>query len=207
RYSADATLMLAYPGTAATIIKEMARGGDVRWYFSPMLHDDALLWNVPKGILENSVGVAPSLSSNAECNVVGEVLGGSGGADDSLDCDASAAERFARYYADRWTGEEPLRGAHYYYDAVIMLALGLERAAADGLSAPKPQELLPYFTGHADEDEHIAWDSLDEGLQLARDGSPVDYLGAAGDYEFNARGQNIRAIVDTWVISGEHRFI
>ena len=204
RYTSDATLMLAYPGTAATIIKEMSRGDEVRWYLSPMLRDDALLWNLPEGVVENSVGVSPSLSSNAECDL-DQASGGVGGVDPSTHCEADAADRFAKYYEDRW-GTAPLLTAHFYYDAVIMLALGLEGAASDGHDDPSPQQLLPYITTHSEDDDRVAWDSLDEGLDLAGDGRPIHYVGAAGEYEFNRRGQNIRTLVDTWVITDGHQF-
>ncbi len=205
RFEADATLMLAYPGTAATIIKEMARSEQVRWYFSPMLRDDALRWNIPKGAVTESVGVSPSFSSNAECTTT-EGLGGAAGANPVLECEADAAERFADYYADRWEGTEPLKAAHFYYDAVIMLALALEEALAAGETDPSPQDLLPYITEKSEDEERVAWDSLEEGLDLAEDGLSVHYVGAAGEYEFNKRGQNIRAVVDTWVIDGDHQF-
>ena len=205
RFDADATLMLAYPGTAATIIKEMSRTEDVRWYLSPLLRDDALLANVPEGILEDSVGVSPTFASNAECGADAG-LGGMGGDTGAVNCEAGGADRFARHYAERWDVETPLGAAHFYYDAIILLALGLEEAAAAGKHQPRPQELLPYLVELSSGDETVAWDSLDEGLALARDGVDIHYLGAAGEYSFNRRGHNMRALVDTWVIDGEHRF-
>lgn len=204
RYDADATLLFAYPGTAATVIREMSRADDIRWYFSPMARDDALLWNVPKGVLEGAVGVSPSLTSNSECeDVSGQ--GGQGG-EGLLDCDGDAAERFARAYQERFQVDASLKAAHYYYDAVILLALQLQRAAVDGLTDPRPQELLSYFTRQSEDPERIAWDSLDEGLDMARAGEPIFYVGAGGEYQFNRRGQNVRAIVDTWVVDDKHRF-
>lgn len=207
RFKADATLMLTYPGTAATIIKEMARSEDVRWYFSPMLRDDALLANLPFGVVENSRGISPSLSSNADCEIE-QSFGGAGGwsGETTLNCRADSATRFAEHYAEKWDGIPPLKAAHFYYDAVIMLALALQRAAADGQTDPPPQELLSYITQRSDIDENIAWDSLNEGLDLAENGTDIRYVGAAGEYEFNERGQNIRAIVDTWIIDGQHQF-
>lgn len=204
RFDAEATLMLAYPGTAATIIKEMSRTQEVRWYLSPLLRDDALLANVPEGMLENSVGVSPSLASDEECSV-GEGEGGLGGESTTVHCEAAAAARFARHYSERWD-VEPLQSAHFYYDSIIMLALALEQADADGLSQPTPQALLPYFIGFSAGVENVAWDSLDEGLQLAHDGERFQYEGAAGEYTFSRRGHNLRAVVDTWVVDGEHRF-
>jgi hypothetical protein len=196
-------LMLAYPGTAATIIKEMSRTENVRWYLSPLLRDDALLANLPEGTVADSVGVSPTFASNAEC--VGG-LGGLGGDTGSVTCEAGGADRFARHYAERWDVDSPLKAAHFYYDSIILLALALEQAAAAGESQPRPQVLLPYLTELSSGTEQIAWDSLDEGLALARNGVDLHYVGAAGEYSFNRRGHNMRALVDTWVIDGEHRF-
>ncbi len=203
RYDADATQVLAYPGTAATIVREMSRSADVVWYFSPLARDEALLLNVPEGVLEDAIGVSPSLTSNVECDT-GEGVDAEEAS--VLLCEGDAAERFARYYAEEWGVESTTAAAHYYYDAVIMLALRLEQAAADGLHDPTPQELLPYFIERSEEAERVAWDSLEEGLQHARLGEQLVYLGAAGEYEFNRRGQNTRAIIDTWVVNDKHRF-
>jgi len=206
KYDADATLMLAYPGTAATIIKEMSRTQDVRWYLSPLLRDDALLANVPEGVLTDSVGLSPTFASNSECE---ETAGGGGlgGESGHFDCEPSAADRFDRHYAERWDVDDTLPAAHFYYDAVVLLALALEEANAAGNSDPRPQELLPYLTELSDGIEQVAWDSLDEGLELAKDGVDIHYLGAAGEYSFNRRGHNLRALVDTWVVDGKHRFV
>jgi neutral amino acid transport system substrate-binding protein len=205
RYDADATLMLAYPGTAATIIKEMSRGQEVRWYLSPLLRDDALLANVPEGVLTDSVGLSPTFASNSECEALGGI-GGMGGDSGKFDCEPSAANRFDRHYAERWDVDDTLPAAHFYYDAVILLALALEEAHTAGLSDPSPQTLLPYLTKLSSGTDGVAWDSLDEGLDLAKRGVDIHYLGAAGEYAFNRRGHNMRTLVDTWVIDGEHRF-
>lgn len=206
RYDADVTMMLAYPGTAATIIKEMARSAEVRWYFSPMLRDEALLWNLPSGVLDKAAGVSPSFSSNSDCSFV-EGEGGASGDAVAADCKAHASSRFAEYYAENWREQAPLKAAHYYYDAVVMLSLALTRAEAEGKAEPRPQELLPYLVDQATQTEAIAWDSLAEGLELAQKGIGARYFGAAGEYEFNSRGSNVRTIVDTWVVSKQGQFV
>lgn len=206
RYDADVTLMLAYPATGATIIKEMARAAEVRWYFSPMLRDEALLWNLPNGVLDKATGVSPSFSGNSDCTIQ-TGAGGAGAEAYGADCTAQAAERFAEYYAENWQGQVPLKAAHYYYDAVLMLSLALTRAQAEGNDDPRPQELLPYLVDQAEQSESIAWDSLAEGLELARKGIGSRYFGAAGEYEFNSRGSNVRTIVDTWIVSEQGQFV
>jgi neutral amino acid transport system substrate-binding protein len=226
RYNADATLMLTFPATAATIIKEMGRSGQrERWYFSPVLRDDALLWNLPEGTLEGAVGVSPSLSNNDDCDYdpqsaemsmgggSGEELpmGGASGEDDTpdlifgIECKESAPARFSKYYEDRW-GDAPLETAHFYYDSVILLALGLRRANANGEEDPRPQELMKYLAEDVVDAEPVAWDSLEEAFDLSGKGDLVRYLGAAGEYEFSARGVNLRALVDTWVIDENNQF-
>jgi neutral amino acid transport system substrate-binding protein len=202
--SAEATVMLAYPRTAAAIVTDLSRGKHLRWYFSPMLRDDALLWNVPQGSLSRAVGISPSLSQNVECTT--HATSGDAGVDAlqtaSVRCDATIAERFSDYFASHWQGRRPLDAGHFYYDGVVMLALALQAAAEAGNAQPTPQELLPFFTGISTGDgEPVRWDSLAHGLELASNGTPIHYEGAAGEYEFNARGQNVRAIVSTWQVN------
>ncbi len=208
---ADATVMLAYPRTAAAIVGEMARSEHIRWYFSPMLRDEALLWNVPEGLLTDSVGVSPSLSHASECKTVEAELaaeGSDGGvaAPSTIECDSDTAGRFANYFADHWEGRHPLETGHFYYDAVVMLALALEAAAETGNDDPTPQQLLPFFTDvSTSTGETVPWDSVEHGLKLAGEGVPIHYEGAAGEYEFNEHGQNTRAVVSTWQVN-EHAF-
>ncbi len=210
--AAEATVMLAYPRTAASIVGDMARSERIRWYFSPMLRDEALLWNVPKGLLSDSVGISPSLSHNDECTLdnveLDEVQTDAGvEAPSTIDCTTTTASRFAKHFAERWEGRRPLETGHFYYDAIVMLALALEAAAEAGDDDPSPHDLLPYFTGvSTGEGEPLPWDALSEGLEHMRDGTPIRYLGAAGEYEFNSHGQNTRAVVGTWQVNDGHEF-
>lgn len=227
RFEADATLMLTYPATAATIIKEMGRSGqETRWYFSPMLRDDALLWNLPKGALTDAVGFSPTLSTDEECDYVAPTLSNGGAppvqGDDGrwvypdggfqlelqtdIECSSNTASRFVAHYSERW-GQLPLKSAHFYYDAVILLALGLEVAEAEGVHQPRPRELLEFIAEDKEGAKEVPWDQLEEALERAENREPLRYVGAAGEYMFDDRGQNIRTIIDTWVVNGEHRFV
>jgi len=204
KYHADASALLAYPKTAASIVLESEFDEQSRWYLSPLLRDDAFLWNVPGDQLENSRGATPSLSDNGECN-------GAGGDDDANDersnlgCEQVNAERFRQHFAARWHGERPLQSAHYYYDSVILLALGLQSRLADGDEMPSPRDLQRAMVAAANPDgERVSWEDAKGAIALAGSPSILNYVGAAGAYEFDRNGRNIRAIVSTWSIQEDH---
>lgn len=196
QYEADATLLLAYPETAASIVAEMADRGFTRWYLSPMLRDEAFVWNAPEGLIDGSVGASPSLSHGSECAAVSD-----GG---EMHCDRGSAEAFTEHFAERWQGGHPLPVAHFYYDTLVLLALSLRAASEAGLHDPRPRELLPYVTSASRSDgEPTSWRQMDGALQRAAEGEPINYVGAAGEYDFNSRGQNVRALVSSWFIKDE----
>lgn len=198
RYEADATLLLAYPQAAASIVAEMADRGFTRWYLSPMLRDDAFVWNAPEGLIDGSVGASPSLSHGTECTETSSSEAA------TMRCVRNSADAFAQHFAGRWHGGQPLPVAHFYYDTLVLLALSLRAAAEDGLEDPRPQQLLPYVTAFSSADgEPTPWQQLDQALSRAADRTAINYIGAAGEYDFNSRGQNVRALVSSWFIEDE----
>ncbi len=198
RYDADVTVLLTYPGTAASIITEMDRGQNSKWYFSPMLRDEAFLWNVAPELVEDSVGASPSLTENEDCRSTGDA--------GRYSCTYSRTDTFQEHFAERWDGAAPLPAAHFYYDSVLLLALALEAAAAQGIDNPRPRQILPYFTATTRAaGEPASWSELEQALQLAAGDDGMHFIGAAGEYDFNERGQNLRSMVTTWIVN-EERF-
>ena len=196
RYDADITVLLTYPGTAASIITEMDRGERSKWYFSPMLRDEAFLWNVPPALIDNSVGASPSLTRDDECQEVGDA--------GEFACANTDDNSFETHFAERWHGAKPLPAAHFYYDSVVLLALALESAAAEGVSSPRPHDVLPYMSAVTQVGgEELGWNRLEHALTQVRRHRPIQFIGVAGEYDFNSRGQNVRSMVTTWVIDEE----
>lgn len=196
-YEADATLLLGYPAAGASIVAEMAERGFTRWYLSPMLHDEAFVWNAPEGLIDGSVGASPSLSHGSECEDISQ--------DEAvvMRCGRASADAFIEHFAERWYGGHPLPVAHFYYDTVVLLALSLRAAEAAGLGDPRPGQLLPYIKLVSSGDDALSWQRLDEALARAAEQLPTNYIGAAGEYDFNDRGQNVRGVVSSWSIEDD----
>jgi len=195
-YDADISVLFAYPKTAASIVTESAAGSRIRWLLSPLLHDEAFLWNVPGDLLEGSQGTSPSLSHDDEC------VAGPDGSGDVVACRSDRAAEFEAHFSERWSGDAPLAAAHFYYDSVIFLALALEQLAAEGNPDPSPQEIRRKIVAlsSATDEAPVLWHTLPEGLALAASGAPIHYVGVAGEYSFNRSGRNGRMLVSSWMI-------
>src|SRR5690606_40824468 len=65
---------------------------------------------------------------------------------------------------------------------------------------------LPYFTATTRAaGEPASWSELEQALQLAAGDDGMHFIGAAGEYDFNERGQNLRSMVTTWIVNEEDR--
>ena len=129
---ADRTLLIVNPTTASTLLTEWAvadRGG--AWILGPMLHTPGFLQNLPFSSLEDTFVLTPTLSLASECDEKPSDYRG------RVQCRRDNEEAFGDHYARRWAGDRPFPAAHFYYDAVILLAMGLERVAADGVSTSR----------------------------------------------------------------------
>jgi ABC-type branched-subunit amino acid transport system substrate-binding protein len=176
RFSPDATLLVTSPTVGAGVLQEWAVRGKVgRWYLGPTLNNPALLRNVPAGVLEGVLGISPDLGLNA-------------GAFDA--------------YFEAETGIPPLAGAHYYYDAVALLALSIAEGIA--LSGTIPSQLS--FPMHmqrvtAAPGNIVTFDNLALGLALAAAGEDIQYLGAAGSYVLDQDGDSIQNQATIWRVT------
>jgi len=200
-YDADRTLLIAAPASAATIVTEWAIGGRGAWHLSPALHADGFLLNVPYGALDGFQGLSPSLSLADECEIPDSEYRG------EVACTRTNASAFADHYAARWDGDRPFPAAHFYYDAIVLLALGLNYGVAERGQLPSPRELRGAVRElSAAPDATADWRDLDSALSLVRGGSPARYRGAAAEYEFDRYGAAQHTIFDTWRIS-QHHFV
>lgn len=193
---ADRTLLIVNPTTAATIVTEWAVG--VRsgsWLFGPMLQTPGLLDNVPPGVLDGTRVLSPTLSLASECEDQAEQYRG------PVECGDTNAQAFRKYFASRWDGDLPFPAAHFYYDAVILLAMGLEYAAQQGQSPPTAREFhgaVLEMTTQAD--ERGRWDQLEASMDSIRQGHPLAYTGAAAEYQFDRYGAARHVVFDSWRI-------
>lgn len=191
---AERTLLFVNPTTASTIVAEWAVG--VRqgsWLLGPTLHTPGFLRNVPAGSLNGAYALSPSLSLRTECQELNRKYHG------PVECRRSNARAFQAHFASRWDGDLPFPAAHYYYDALVLLAMGLEYSAAVGDSDPSPAQLHANILEMTNEAETRGrWDDLGSVFAALSEGVPVAYVGAAAEYEFDEFGAAQHQLFDTW---------
>ncbi|WP_438007537.1 ABC transporter substrate-binding protein [Sorangium sp. So ce321] len=195
---ADRTLLAAYPATASTIVTEWAVAGRPgTWLLGPALRTEVLLANIPTGTLDGHLGVSPSLSLRSECRVIDEDQ-------ETVDCTTGNAEAFIGHFSRRW-GEAPLPAAHFYYDGVVLIAMGLAYAQATSGALPSSAYELKNILRELSSPDHEAasWRDLGAAMAKLRAGSPVRYVGAAAEYEFDEYGANQHDFMQTWTVDGD----
>ncbi|WP_438027681.1 ABC transporter substrate-binding protein [Sorangium sp. So ce233] len=197
--NAGRTLLAAYPATASTIVTEWTVSGRPgTWFLGPALRTDVLLANIPTGSLDGYLGVSPSLSLRSECHVMNE-------AEETADCTTENAAAFIDHFSRRWDGEAPLPAAHFYYDGVVLIAMGLVYAQATGkempLSGYELQKVIREL--NRPENEDAPWWDLNAAMAKLRAGTRVRYVGAAAEYEFDEYGASIHHFMQQWTIRGQ----
>lgn len=191
---ADRTLLIVNPTTASTLLTEWAvadRGG--AWILGPMLHTPGFLQNLPFSSLEDTFVLTPTLSLASECDEKPSDYRG------RVQCRRDNEEAFGDHYARRWAGDRPFPAAHFYYDAVILLAMGLERVAADGVDEPTSSELHDAILElSSSASERTSWRELPAAMDALRAGEAVALAGAAAEYDFDQFGAAKHLVFDTW---------
>ncbi|WP_438003752.1 ABC transporter substrate-binding protein [Sorangium sp. So ce321] len=196
---AERTLLAAYPATASTIVTEWTVSGRPGiWFLGPALRADVLLANIPTGSLDGYFGVSPSLSLRSECDVTGA-------AEEKVDCATGNAAAFIDRFSRRWDGEAPLPAAHFYYDGVVLIAMGLVYAQATRgaipLSGNELQGIIHEL--NSPDNEAASWRDMGAAMAKLRAGIPLRYVGAAAEYEFDEYGVNIHQFMQRWTIEGD----
>ncbi|WP_438018676.1 ABC transporter substrate-binding protein [Sorangium sp. So ce315] len=196
------TLLAAHAATASTIVTEWTVSGRPgTWLLGPALRTDVLLANVPTGALDGYLGVSPSLSLRSECHVVDE-------AGQAVDCTTENAAAFIGHFSRRWDGEAPLPAAHFYYDGVVLIAMGLVYAEAKSGKIPSSGHELRRILRelNSPENEAASWRDLRSAMERLRAGIPLRYVGAAAEYEFDKYGANLHHFMQQWTIERD-RFV
>jgi ABC-type branched-subunit amino acid transport system substrate-binding protein len=152
----DALLLSGTPRTAALVVNELGvlTSDRPQWYLSPLLKTELLLQNVVPEVLEGAIGVTPRIYDSS-----GE---------------------FPNAFAERWPGDHPLEGAFFYFDAVALVAFGLEQALRDSgeLNAAVIGDAMLDVAGGPG--EAARWNELPVYLPRMRDGDQIYYTGLTG---------------------------
>jgi ABC-type branched-subunit amino acid transport system substrate-binding protein len=198
-YEAERTLLMAPPASASTIATEWTIAGRRgRWYLSPLLRAEVFLQNIPFGTLNGTQGLSPSLSLENEC---------AEGADGALTCTPANSVAFANHFAEHWRGDRPFPAANFYYDAVVLLALALEQSVVEDGELPSTRKLRDRIRALGDPDlQPVRWGDLRGPMTEIRLGTPVRYVGAGAEYEFDTYGAAQHVVFDTWMIEAD-RFV
>jgi ABC-type branched-subunit amino acid transport system substrate-binding protein len=171
----EALVLVTQPRTGAALIQEWAiLGGTERWYLAHSLKNQVFIDNIPPGALEGAIGVSVEVAGDAE--------------------------RFAAAFADRWSGDEPLDAAYFYYDAMALMALAIGAAGGgdDGAAIRDQIQAISRPPGRV-----IAWYELDAGLAALADGEEIDYRGASGEVDLDGFGDLETARVVYWGIEDD----
>jgi neutral amino acid transport system substrate-binding protein len=195
-YGADLTLLTAPPESASVVATEWTIDGRPgAWYLSPLLRADVFLANIPFGTLNGAQGLSPSSSLTSEC------VPADG---DELHCTHTNAEAFSEHFAEYWQGDRPFAAANYYYDAVILLALGLNKGLSETGELPDLKQLHANIRALGDPDaEPVRWNNLRGPFTEVRLGTDVRYVGAAAEYEFDRYGAAQHTVFDHWEVSND----
>jgi ABC-type branched-subunit amino acid transport system substrate-binding protein len=201
--SPDRTLLIAYPATAANIVTEwdiLDEKGN--WYLSPLLRTEAFLLNIPYGALDGTFGMSPSLSLRSECELLDGYTYG------AISCKQDNAHRFIEHFSARWGGTKPFPAAHLYYDAVVLLALGMQYGASQNNGTiPGVKQLHKTICDQsAPENDPAYWYDISTAFEQLIAGKNLRYVGAGAEYKFTSYGLADHIVFDGWTIR-KHAFV
>ncbi|MBN1755400.1 ABC transporter substrate-binding protein [bacterium] len=168
-------VLIAYPQTGATFLRDwIATGYNTQWMFSDALKAIELIENVGASHLEGAIGLSPF----------------QGGTNYERFKDAFEAE----YNID----PREHRGLENWYDAMMLLALAIEKAGSLNPDAIKDSMLsISRPPGTV-----VNFDQYQYGLEVIQtDSLNINYEGASGSVDFDQTGE-ITSRYEVWRIQG-----
>ena len=150
----------------------------IRWYFSPLLRVSDFAKNVPPGLVNGGVGVAPGVNQ-------------------------APSSAFRTRFRDRWDAEPTLDG-QYLFDAMNVLLLTLDATlrtypgqnlTTDASYAASCENVRSVTKDGLP----VTWQDVDGGGAFGQAGaSDVDYQGLTGPVEFDDLGNAQEGLVEIW---------
>lgn len=176
----DAMIALSYSGHATVYLAEALEGGFVDTF---LFVDGTKSQDIPDQVggenLEGMCGTAPGSSET-----------------DSLDI-------FNSTYEEHYGEVPPLPFMTNTYDAVVVAALAAYEAqvAGEELTGVAIRDHLRSVAGPPGEKVFAGPDGLTRAIELLADGQDIDYVGAAGEVDFDENGDVVTPI-DIWCYEG-----
>ena len=177
----EALIAMSYPGHASVYLKEAIEGGFIdQFRFVDGTKSDT---DIPEAVgseaLEGMCGTAPG---------------------------AAETDSMATYDADYLAeyGSPPSQPfTHNTYDAVVVAALAAYEAqvADEELTSIAVRDHLRSVAGPPGEKVFAGTEGLTKAFELLQDGKDIDYVGAAGDVDFDENGDVVTPI-EIWCYEG-----
>lgn len=172
----DGIALLSYPKLSSIFVQAMtAATGRLRWFLSPSLKNQIFIDNIPPGSMEGAIGVAPAVASDSET--------------------------FIRAFSDRWAGDVPISECLFYYDAMALVALGLQEVSSP-ISTPDLRSAI-LRVSRFPFGRNVPWYDIGSGLRQLSNGIDVNYRGASGSVDLDDNGEVAEGLVRAWQIAGE----
>jgi ABC-type branched-subunit amino acid transport system substrate-binding protein len=172
----DAIVLATAPTSGALFVNEFYAASEkrIRLFLSPLLKTELFVENVGPEALEGALGVAPNIYDTKDA--------------------------FPRAFAERWLGDHPLEGAYYYFDAMALLGLALEKAAQTPANGAPLSLYDAVLAVAAPPGIGVNWDELSSGLSNIAQSHATYYTGLTGPMLMDSCGQRLRGVTTTWAV-------
>ena len=171
----DAILLSTSPRSGALFVNELAvYNPRPKLFLSPLLKTDLLLQNAAPEALEGAMGVAPKIFDTSD--------------------------KFPQAFGARWLGDQPLKGAFFYYDALAMIAFALERSDLSDGRFEADRVRAAIFAGTGPFGESAQWDEIASSLPRIRVGKDDYYTGLTGPILLQPCGGRRSGASSNWQI-------
>ena len=173
---AEALMAIGYPETAGVFLREAVEGDFFETYlFVDGTKSQEMFDALPSGAFDGSYGTAPGAP------------------------DTPSKQEFLDLYSSRTEGNADALFISEAFDAAVVLALAIEHAdSADGDAIKNSMREVANAPG-----ERVGPGDIARALELIRAGEDVDYVGAAGDQDFDANGDVLNTI-EVWRVVDRH---
>ncbi len=170
---AETLIVMAYPESARVLIRESLEGD----FFSKYLFSDGLM----------SQELFDALNSDVLDGSYGTIAGSSS---------TSNREAFLDLYSSRMSGNPKEPFISESFDATVILALAIEKTdSVDGNDLKIAMREVANAPG-----EKVGPGDIARALELIRNGQDVDYVGAAGDHDFDENGDVLNT-TEIWKVT------